>query len=91
MYRFFSIIALAVFLAAPSFAAGPADVPRITVDELRGRLDKGENIVIVDVRSRNSYNASKVKIKGSVRIALDEINDRAVELPMGKELVTYCT
>ncbi len=78
-----------LFLAAPSFGYGPQDVPRITVQELKARLDSGEEMVIVDVRSAGSYNSSRVKIKGAIRISPDEIAKRAGEIPMGKELILY--
>ena len=77
--------------ALPAFAAVMTEVPRISVDELKGRLDRGEKVVILDVRSRSSYGASDVIIKGALRIAPDELNDRAAELPLGREIVTYCT
>ncbi len=83
-------IALLV-LAAAAFAITNEEVPRITVQELKARLDGGEGIVIVDVRSPGSYNSSKIKIKGAIRISPEEIRPRAYELPMGKEIALYCT
>lgn len=83
------IITLLMLAAIPAFARMDDDVPRITVQELKARLDRRENITVVDVRSRGSYERSKVKIKGAVRIPPDELNERASELPMGSELVFY--
>ncbi|MBI5492749.1 MAG: hypothetical protein HY893_07435 [Deltaproteobacteria bacterium] len=78
-------------LAAAAFAITNEEVPRITVQELKARLDRGEGITVVDVRSPGSYNSSKVRIKGAIRISPEEIRPRAYELPMGKEIVLYCT
>ncbi len=89
--RFFFVFAMAVLFVQPLFAASPAEVTRISVDELKARLDRGDDIVILDVRSPKSYARSMVRIKGAVRIAPRELDRRARELPMGKEIVTYCT
>lgn len=81
---------LMVFMIAPSYAAMKnEDVPRITPQELKAKLDKGEKVVILDVRSRGSYDSSKVKIKGALRIPPDELKTRAQEIPMGREIATY--
>lgn len=85
----FTLLFLA--LALPALAGFMGEVQRITVDELKSRLDRGAKIVILDVRSRSSYGSSDVMIKGAVRIPPDELNDRAGELPPGREVVTYCT
>lgn len=91
MRRTLEVLVLFLFFMAPAYAAGPESIPRITVEELKARLDGGREIVILDVRSRRSYEASDRKIKGAVRIAPDEINARAGELPAGREIAAYCT
>ena len=64
-------------------------VPRITPQKLKERLDAGESIVIVDARPLDSYNQRH--IAGSVSIPLDEIERRHDELPKDKDVVLYCT
>lgn len=91
MRRLAVFILLFLALALPALAGFMDTVQRVTVDELKSRLDSGAKIVILDVRSRSSYGSSDVTIKGSVRIPPDELNDRAGELPPGREVVTYCT
>ncbi len=83
-------VALVVF-SARAYATDSSRVPRITVDELKAKLDRGESIVILDVRSGGAYRSSKVRIKGAVRMAYNELDERFVELPMGREIITYCT
>ena len=80
-----------VMLAATAFALDPASVARITVEELKARLDRGEKITILDVRQPGSYNSSDSKIKGSIRIPPAEMAENISRLPMGGEIVTYCT
>lgn len=65
--------------------------PRITGKELKRRLDAGEDVVLLDVRSPADYAASRVKIINAVRIPLDELEKRAGELDPDKEVAAYCT
>ena len=67
------------------------DVPRITVQDLKAKLDKGEDVIIIDSREGKDYGRSKIKIKGAIRIALPNMEDRYKELPANKEIVIYCT
>ena len=66
-------------------------VPRITVQELKAKMDKGEDIVIIDVRAGREYTDSKIKMKGAVRISIVQLESRINELPRDKEIITYCT
>lgn len=66
-------------------------IGKTSVKDLKSRIDKGHKIVIIDVRTGTSWENSKVKIKGALRIAFPDIANRAGEIPMGSEIVTYCT
>jgi rhodanese-related sulfurtransferase len=66
-------------------------VPRITVQELKAKIDKGEDVIIIDVRAGREYEESKIKIKGAVRIPIVKLDERSSELPRDKEIITYCT
>jgi len=80
---------LAVSLA-PALSRAADDVPRMTIQELKAKMDRGEKIIILDVRSGADYASSKIKITGDVRIPLDQLNVRYKELPEGSEIITYC-
>lgn len=68
--------------------AVPSDgVRRITISELRERLEKGDAVVI-DVRGSVEYNLGH--IKGARSVPLGLIAQQAGELPRDKLLVTYC-
>lgn len=86
-----SAITAVTLLTGVAWAAGYEDLEMITPMELMAKLDNGEAIVILDVRSRGSYNSSDLRIKGDMRIPPDELVERARELPMGASIVTYCT
>jgi hypothetical protein len=63
-------------------------VPRISLDETKSKLESGQ-VVLVDVRSKNSYDKSHAV--GAVSIPEDELGSRLNELPRDKEIVLYCT
>ncbi len=88
---FFFIIIFSNHLVVPSIFSATDNIPRITVQELKAKMDKGEDPVILDVRTGNDYGGSKIKIKGAVRMSIVNIEDRYKELPNDKEIVTYCT
>jgi len=90
-YVLISLMAILIF-AVPSPAPSADDgIPRITVKELKAKMDKGEDIVIIDVRTGLEYTRSDIQIKGAVRIDIFQLENRYTEIPIDKEIVTYCT
>ena len=75
----------------PKPAAQPAEAGRITVDELKEKIAKHEPVTIIDSRSQGSYDSTTTKIKGAIRIPLDEVQARLKDIPRDKEIVVYCT
>ncbi len=72
----------------------PADnwAPRITVDQLQGKILRGEKVIILDVRTKGSYDSTKYTVKNAIRIEPQDVRTRAAaELPKGYEIVTFCT
>lgn len=65
------------------------EVPRITAEELKGKLDRGIDVIIVDSRGKDSF--EQEHIKGAFSIPLGEMEERHNELPKDKEIVFYCT
>jgi hypothetical protein len=65
-----------------------AAVPRMTVQELKNRMDANE-VVVIDVRDIQTYMASH--IPGSLHIPLVYIHGELPYLPRDKPIVTYCT
>jgi len=84
------VVALNQLMVPVGFSATD-NVPVITVQELKAKMDKGDDLVVVDVRTGNDYEGSKIKMKGAVRISIVKIEERYRDLPMDKEIVTYCT
>ncbi len=78
-------------LAVQSVFSATDNVPRITAQELKAKMDKGEKILIIDTRTGNEYEGSRIKIKGAMRISIVKIEEMASQLPRDREIVTYCT
>jgi rhodanese-related sulfurtransferase len=66
-------------------------VLRITKERLKEQLEKGESVVLLDVRSHDSYNKSNIKIKGSLRKDPMAVKSWEKELPRDRPIITYCT
>ena len=70
------------------------EVPRITCEELRQLIDKGESVVIIDTRKSSGYNADH--IKGAVNIYYNpsgyqmEREMMLSALPLDILVVFYC-
>src|SRR5258708_6670205 len=65
------------------------DVARITPEELRDRLNAGEDLFIVDLRSRMS--ASPNLIPGATSISPEDLAARSQEIPRDRDIILYCS
>jgi membrane protein DedA with SNARE-associated domain len=68
-------------------------VPRIQVQELAARLasEDAAHIQIVDVRSYGYYDIGAERIKGSIRIEPNNLDEEIKNLPKDKDIYLYCT
>lgn len=64
---------------------------RISAPELKERLDRGEDIVIVDLRSDLNYHGEGTKIAGAIWIAPEDFEERYAEIPRGRPVAMYCS
>jgi adenylyltransferase/sulfurtransferase len=80
--------------SAPSPAAAPAattlepDTMEITPLQLKARLDRGDDLVLLDVREPHEIQICN--IDGSVLIPLGDVPRRLDEVDRGRDLVVYC-
>src|SRR5262249_31162450 len=66
-------------------------VIRITPEELKARMDAGQDIVVFDMRNRLDRNTDPVRIPGAFHILPDHIEFQPEDLPPDQEIVIYCT
>jgi membrane protein DedA with SNARE-associated domain len=62
---------------------------RITPEELQARLNAGEDLVIVDLRSRLSGDSAG--IPGAMRLPFEDLTARSQEVPRDREIVLFCS
>ena len=67
------------------------EVPRITVDDLKRRMDAGEDFTVIDVRNPHAWAESDVMLPGAVRVPLDELERYLSQIPKDRPVVAYCT
>ncbi len=81
-----------LFQSSPILAASPrGQVDTVSIDELKAMIDNGENIAIIDVRTRGDYQGNKIKIIGAYDMPLAELDAKARQLPFGARIITYCS
>ena len=68
-------------------------VPRVQVQELAARLasDDASKVQIVDVRSHGYYDSGGARIKNSIRIEPNNLDEEIKNLPKDKDIYLYCT
>lgn len=85
-----TIVATALLGAIFTFHTlrGTLVIPEISPQDLKTRLDKGEAVVLLDVREPEEVEI--VHLPGSVPIPMGDIPGRVHELDPDKEIVVYC-
>jgi rhodanese-related sulfurtransferase len=64
---------------------------RISIEDVKRRLDAGEHIAFLDTRSAEAWAKSDLQIPGSMRVPPDHIDQHLNEIPRKGLIVTYCT
>jgi rhodanese-related sulfurtransferase len=64
---------------------------RIAVDDLRKRMEAGEDFVLIDTRNPQAWAESKVKLPEAIRVPLDNLDENLSKIPKDKPIVAYCT
>src|ERR1700675_2871192 len=66
-------------------------IARITVGELKEKIDAGEEIVIVDLRLFMDFEADPQTIPGAFRMDAGELEEKTDRLPRDRDVILYCT
>jgi rhodanese-related sulfurtransferase len=67
------------------------DIHRITPQELDARLQRGERIMLLDVRRRDKWALKQGGVPGAMWVPLEEVPQRARDLPRDAQIITYCS
>ncbi len=66
----------------------PAD--RLSIHDLKAKLDAGTQILILDLRSLETWQAATTKIKGARRVAVENLAEKMKSWPKTQQIVAYC-
>jgi rhodanese-related sulfurtransferase len=67
------------------------DVTRVTVDEVKQRMDRGEQFTFVDSRNPQAWGDSDKKLPNAIRVPANELDQHLDEIPKDRAVITYCT
>jgi membrane protein DedA with SNARE-associated domain len=66
-------------------------IPRIPAGDLYGKIARGEDVLVIDLRSEDAFVASSVMVPSAVRVKPTVFAHAAKSLPADRELVFYCS
>ena len=63
---------------------------RITPEELKEKIDGGEEVVIIDVRHPMEFQADPKTLPGAFHLPLEQLNEGHQKIPRDREVIVYC-
>ena len=66
-------------------------IARITPEELKRRIDAGENVIIVDLRHALEFDAEPQTIYGAVHMDPADLEEAVEVIPRDREIVLFCS
>ena len=67
------------------------EATRITTDEVKERLDRGEEFTFLDTRNPTAWGESDKKLPNAMRVPADQLAQHLNEIPKDRAVITYCT
>ncbi len=63
---------------------------RISIQDLKARLEASTPVLLLDVRTAESWTASSRKIKGAVRVPQEDLEQKMKGWKKAQEIIAYC-
>ena len=67
------------------------EATRVTVDEVKARLDRGEKFTFVDTRNPKAWAEADTKLPNAIRVSAEEVEQHLDQIPHDRAVITYCT
>jgi len=67
------------------------EATRVTPDEIKQRMDRGEPIAFLDARNPKAWAESGQKLPGAIRVPADEVEAHLSGIPRDRAVIAYCT
>lgn len=65
-------------------------ISRITPEELKEKMDAGEDVIVVDLRHALDFDANPETIPGALHIDAAELEEASVVIPRDREIILFC-
>jgi len=66
-------------------------IARITPEELKRKIEAGEEVVVVDLRHSLDFEGEPQTIPSAIRLAPDKVEEGHSQIPRDREIVLFCT
>ena len=67
------------------------EATRVTVAEVKERMDRGEAFTFVDTRNPTAWGEADTKLPGAIRVPSNEVEQHLDQIPRDRSVITYCT
>ena len=67
------------------------EATRVTVDEIRERINRGEDFYFVDTRNPTAWGEADTRLPAAIRIPADAVEEHLADVPHDRAVITYCT
>jgi rhodanese-related sulfurtransferase len=67
------------------------EATRVMVEEVKERMNRGEQFAFIDTRNPVAWVESDVKLPGAIRVPANELDEHLSEIPRDRTVITYCT
>ncbi|MCI0671028.1 MAG: hypothetical protein L0Y64_11240 [Myxococcaceae bacterium] len=67
------------------------EIPRISLQDVRERLERGEHVTFLDTRNPKAWGESDRKLPGAIRVPSDAIEENLPSERLQEPIVAYCT
>jgi hypothetical protein len=64
---------------------------RISIEDLRRRMESGEDFVFIDTRNPQAWSQSDDTLPKAIRVPVDHFEEYLDKIPRDKSIATYCT
>ena len=64
---------------------------RISVNDLYGMMERGDEPVVVDVRSASAREIDPRRVPGSIPVDIRNLDAHLAQLPPDRDIIVYCT
>ncbi len=66
-------------------------IMRVTPEEVKQRLDEGEDLMILDMRDRFEFEVHPYTLPGAFHLPIEQLDEKSHKLPRDRDIVLYCT